>query len=82
MKVSLNWLAMHLDLTGCDPAGLADLLTFAGVEVEAMESRGVASGLIVVGKVLSFTAHPNADKLRLCRVDDGSGEPRQIVCGA
>ncbi len=82
MKVSLNWLATHLDLTGCDPAGLADLLTFAGVEVEAMESRGVASERIVVGKVLSFTAHPNADKLRLCRVDDGSGEARQIVCGA
>ncbi len=82
MKVSLNWLATHLDLSGCDPAGLADLLTFAGVEVEDMVTRGVASDRIVVGRVLSFTAHPNADKLRLCRVDDGSGEPRQIVCGA
>ena len=82
MKVSLSWLSSHLDLSGHSPDSLADLLTFAGVEVEGIHSSGIHSDLIVVGKVTSFIPHPNADKLRLCQVDDGSPEPRQIVCGA
>ena len=82
MNVSLNWLATHLDLADRAPEALADLLTFAGIEVEGMETRGVASDRIVVAQVTSYVPHPNADKLRLCQVDDGSGAPRQIVCGA
>ena len=82
MKVSLSWLSSHLDLTGRPVSGLADLLTFAGVEVEGIHERGISSDRIVVAKVESFEPHPNADKLRLCQVDDGSGQPRQIVCGA
>ncbi len=82
MKVSLSWLSEHLDLTARPVAELADLLTFAGVEVEGITERGVASERIVVGQVHSFVPHPNADKLRLCQVDDGSGTLRQIVCGA
>ena len=82
MRVSLNWLGDHLDLSGHRPQQLADLLTFAGIEVEGMESRGVRSDKIIVAQVTSFEPHPNADRLRLCQVDDGSGQPRQIVCGA
>ena len=82
MKVSLSWLSDHLDLAARPVAKLADLLTFAGVEVEGIQERGIRSDKIVVAKVLSFEQHPNADKLRLCQVDDGSGSPRQIVCGA
>jgi phenylalanyl-tRNA synthetase beta chain len=82
MKVSLSWLSEHLDLSARPVAELADLLTFAGVEVEGITERGVASERIVVGQVHSFVPHPNADKLRLCQVDDGSGTLRQIVCGA
>ncbi len=82
MKVSLNWLSDHLDLSAYSTAKLSDLLTFAGIEVEGITERGVRSGFLVVGKVISFVPHPNADRLRLCQVDDGSGTPRQIVCGA
>lgn len=82
MKVSLSWLSEHLDLSARPVAELADLLTFAGVEVEGITERGVSSDRIVVAQVTSFVPHPNADKLRLCQVDDGSGAPRQIVCGA
>lgn len=82
MKVSLSWLSEHLDLSARPVAELADLLTFAGVEVEGITERGVSSDRIVVAQVKSFVPHPNADKLRLCQVDDGSGAPRQIVCGA
>ncbi len=82
MKVSFNWLADHLDLSGHTTAQLSDLLTFAGIEVEGMVERGVRSEFLVVGQVVSFVAHPNADRLRLCQVDAGSGSLRQIVCGA
>ena len=82
MRVSLNWLSDHLDLTQHSTHQLADLLTFAGIEVEGIETRGVRSDKIVVAQVSSFEPHPNADRLRLCQVDDGSGQPRQIVCGA
>lgn len=82
MKVSLNWLSDHLDLTSRTTAQLSDLLTFAGIEVEGITERGLRSDRLVVGQVLSYVPHPNADRLRLCQVDDGSGTPRQIVCGA
>ena len=82
MKVSFNWLADHLDLSAHSTAQLSDLLTFAGIEVEGITERGVRSDFLIVGQVISFVPHPNADRLRLCQVDDGSGTPRQIVCGA
>ena len=82
MKVSFNWLADHLDLSAHSTAQLSGLLTFAGIEVEGITERGVRSDFLIVGKVVSFVPHPNADRLRLCQVDDGSGAPRQIVCGA
>lgn len=81
MNVSLNWLKSLIDLPE-SPEALADLLTFAGIEVENISTRGVAFDHVVVGEVLSFVPHPNADRLRLCQVADGSDIPRQIVCGA
>ena len=82
MNVSLNWLNDHIDLSGYNIQELSDLLTFAGVEVENIEHKGPDSDLIVVAQVQSSEKHPNADKLSICQVDDGSGTPRQIVCGA
>lgn len=82
MKVSLSWLQTHLDLSGRTTAQLSDLLTFAGIEVEGIEEKGVDSDKIVVGQILESVQHPNADRLSVCQVDDGSGKPRQIVCGA
>jgi len=66
---------------------LATRLSVSVAEVEGIERRGVADsdgnlGLFRVGKVLEAEKHPNADRLQLCRVDVGEGEPRQIVCGA
>lgn len=82
MQVSLSWLSTHLDLSGYTVSQLSDLLTFAGVEVEGIEERGVTTGKVVVAQIESFVQHPNADKLSVCQVNDGSGTARQIVCGA
>jgi len=82
MQVSLSWLSTHLDLSSYTTAQLSDLLTFAGVEVEGIEERGVTTDKVVVAQIQSFEQHPNADKLSVCQVDDGSGTARQIVCGA
>ncbi len=81
MKVSLNWLREYVDFSG-DAQALAELLTLAGVEVEGIETRGVAIDKVVVAQILSSEQHPNADRLSVCQVDEGSGTPRQIVCGA
>lgn len=81
MKVSLNWLREFVELPPDTPA-LCDLLTLAGVEVEGIETHGVAIDKVVVGQILESVQHPNADRLSICKVDDGSGVPRQIVCGA
>jgi phenylalanyl-tRNA synthetase beta chain len=83
MKISLNWLREYVDY-GDTSAALAELLTMAGVEVEGIETRGLDLPHVVVAQILSSEPHPNADRLSICRVDDGSGTqpPRQIVCGA
>jgi phenylalanyl-tRNA synthetase beta chain len=80
MKFSLRWLRHYLDLTVTVPQML-DKLTLAGTEVEGVAATGVDSPHIVVGQILSSIQHPNADRLRVCQVNDGHGT-RQIVCGA
>jgi phenylalanyl-tRNA synthetase beta chain len=82
MQVSLSWLNTHLDLSTYTVPQLSDLLTFAGVEVEGIEEKGVTTDKVIVAQIQSFVQHPDADKLSICQVDDGSGTPRQIVCGA
>jgi phenylalanyl-tRNA synthetase beta chain len=81
MKISLNWLR---DFVDCRlPSGeLEVLLRRAGLEVASMEARGADIDKVVVAQVLASEPHPNADRLSVCKVDDGSGVPRQIVCGA
>ncbi len=61
---------------------LAHLLTMAGLEVESLRPVAPPFSGIVVGEVLTVGKHPNADKLSLCSVSIGRGEPLQIVCGA
>ena len=82
MKVSLSWLSTHIDLSNYTTSQLTDLLTFAGIEVEGVEEKGVSSDKVVVGQIKEFIQHPNADRLSVCQVDDGTGSLRQIVCGA
>ena len=79
MKVSLKWLGDHVDFSDYSIGQLDDLLTFAGVEVEGIQNL---PDNLVVAEILSSERHPDADKLSVCQVDDGSGTPRQIVCGA
>ncbi len=71
----------------CDPGltaeEIAERLDLTGTELERIERVGVGDTRhFVVGKVLSAEKHPDADRLTVCQVDDGAGDPRTIVCGA
>ena len=81
MYIALNWLK---ELVDCQlaPEELAKTLTLAGFEVESIEDRRKWADGVVVGRVLTRSQHPNADKLSICTVDVGGEEPLQIVCGA
>jgi phenylalanyl-tRNA synthetase beta chain len=81
MKLSLNWLKEMLPFT-CSTSEVVEAFTFAGVEVEGVQQRGAAFEKVIVAQIESFEPHPNADRLSVCRVNDGSGLPRQVVCGA
>jgi len=80
MKISLTWLRNYIafDFSAAD---LASRLTMIGFEVESMETIGPAFEDIVVGEVLETLPHPNADKLKICKVNLGQ-EIRTVVCGA
>jgi phenylalanyl-tRNA synthetase beta chain len=80
MKVTLNWLKQYVDFNW-SPEELTNRLTLLGLEVEGVQKVSGAFDGIVVAQVVTRDKHPNADKLSLCRVNDGTGE-RQIVCGA
>ena len=82
MNISLNWLATHLDLSGKSIKEIDDLFTFAGVEVEGIISKGIASERIVVAQIMEAVQHPNADRLKVTQVNCGEPNLRQIVCGA
>jgi phenylalanyl-tRNA synthetase beta chain len=81
MKFSLNWLGEFVELPN-DVALLSNLLTLAGVEIEKIETHGANFPNVIVAQITASAPHPNADRLSVCQVDDGSGEMRQIVCGA
>ena len=84
MTISYNWLCDYLPVKPA-PEELSEILTAVGLEVESLERfesiKGSLEGL-VTGEVLSVEPHPNADKLRLTKVNTGNGEPLSIVCGA
>ena len=81
MKLPLSWLKEHLD-TIATVEGIADRLTMIGLEVEGVEDRAKAFAPFRIAKVISAEKHPNADRLRVCVVDQGDGQPVQVVCGA
>ena len=84
MKISYNWLKSFIELKE-GPQEVAEVLTQTGLEVEHVdEIETIKGGLkdLIVGEVLECEKHPNADKLKLAKVDLGSGDPVQIVCGA
>lgn len=83
MKVSLQWISKYVDLSGISVAEIDAALPMIGLEVESVASAGlVPLEKVVVGEIVAFEKHPQADKLSVCRVDVGDGVERQIVCGA
>jgi phenylalanyl-tRNA synthetase beta chain len=80
MKFTLSWLKQHLD-TDADIATIAKVLTDIGLEVEGIEDRAKDLASFTIGYVVEAVQHPNADKLRVCKVDTGNGIV-QVVCGA
>jgi len=81
MKISIAWLRDWLDLPEAAPE-LADRLSMAGLEVSAIEPAAAALKDVVVAEVTEVSQHPDADRLSVCVVSDGSGTPSQVVCGA
>ncbi len=81
MKFTLSWLKEHLD-TNEPLKTIVDKLTMIGLEVERVDDKAKALAPFKVVSVISAEKHPNADKLRVCMVDTGSGAPVQVVCGA
>ena len=82
MKLSLNWIKDYVKLPdGFDLSRLAYDLTMSTVEVEGAEKLSERFDKIIVGDIVEVNPHPNADKLRVCRVDIGGGEIKDIVCG-
>lgn len=87
MKFTLGWLKDHLD-TDADLDTILDALTDLGLEVEGVENPADTLGAFRICRVLDASQHPNADRLRLCRVEtwpngpDGASEEVQVVCGA
>ncbi len=81
MKFSVNWLREFVDLPK-SAEEIAELLTRAGIEIKKIEARGTNIEKVVVSQIAASSRHPNADRLSVCEVDDGSGTKRQVVCGA
>jgi len=84
MTISYNWLCDYLPVK-IEPERLSKILTSIGLEVEHLEKyESVKGGLkgLLIGEVLECTPHPNADKLKLTKVNTGGAEPLSIVCGA
>ena len=84
MKISYNWLKQFIQ-TDETPEEISVILTGIGLEVESLEKvQSIPGGLdgLVIGYVKDCVQHPNADRLRVTKVDAGTGEDLQIVCGA
>jgi phenylalanyl-tRNA synthetase beta chain len=81
MKFTLSWLKEHLD-TKASLQEITDTLTMVGLEIEGVDDRSQGLETFVTARVIEATQHPNADRLRVCKVDPGNGEIVELVCGA
>ncbi|WP_439496993.1 phenylalanine--tRNA ligase subunit beta [Bosea sp. (in: a-proteobacteria)] len=81
MKFTLSWLKDHLDTTDTLDT-ITETLTRVGLEVEGVADKAKALSAFTIAYVIEAKQHPNADRLRVCLVDTGAGEPVQVVCGA
>ncbi|MEG1994251.1 MAG: phenylalanine--tRNA ligase subunit beta, partial [Oscillospiraceae bacterium] len=81
MNLSMKWLNDYVDID-VEPREFSEKMTMSGSKVEGYEVVAGNTQNIVIGKILSVEKHPEADKLVICMVDTGDGEPTQIVTGA
>jgi phenylalanyl-tRNA synthetase beta chain len=81
MKFTMSWLRDHLD-TQASVDDITETLTQIGLEVEAVHDPASPLAPFVTAHIIEATQHPNADRLRVCRVDAGTGGDIQVVCGA
>ena len=81
MKISINWLNDYVDIKNISVSEIVDKLTYAGLEVEEVDDQAKKFENIVIGYVKEVKKHPNADKLSLCKVNDGKDD-YSVVCGA
>src|SRR3989338_3704912 len=82
MHISLNWLKDFVDLPkNLDPKDLAEQLTLKTAEVEAVHQAGEGLEGMVVGEIKEIKKHPDADKLKIAKVNVGAKKDLQIVCG-
>ena len=81
MKITTNWLKEHLD-TKLSEKQIIDKLTNVGLEVEGVVSQSGNLDSFIIAKILKAEKHPDADRLRICDIDIGSGNPVKVVCGA
>lgn len=81
MLLSMNWLSDYVDISAT-PKEFSDRMTDTGSKVEGFETLGEEIKNVVVGKILSIEKHPDSDHLQICQIDEGDGEPVQIITGA
>ena len=81
MKFSMSWLREHLE-TDASLERISETLSSIGLEVEGVENKAAALAPFVTARVIEAVQHPNADRLRKCRVDIGDGREISVVCGA
>jgi phenylalanyl-tRNA synthetase beta chain len=81
VKFTLSWLREHIDADAPLDA-IVDKLTMIGLEVESVADKAKQLAPFTIARVVEAKQHPNADRLRVCLVDTGVGDPVQVVCGA
>ena len=81
MKITTNWLKEHLD-TKLNENQIIDKLTDVGLEVEGVDNQSGDLDSFIIAKILKAERHPDADRLKVCDVDIGAGNPIKVVCGA
>jgi len=82
MKISLNWIKEYVDLNGIEVEELVRRFGLATAEVEGVEYKGTEIENVVVAEILTVNEHPESKKLHILTVNDGTGAPVQVVCGA
>lgn len=81
MKFTLSWLKDHLE-TSASLSEIVETLTRVGLEVEYVHDPAAQLKDFIIAHVIDAIPHPNADRLRVCLVETGTGTPIQVVCGA